>query len=773
MIYFLISTKKRKKIPYTLQTQQKKKNKKKTRISKAKKFVLHSLSIVGKWLSLTDLVTDIILFYRATQYGSTDPSVLPLTVGLFTSMVAPYILSYSSGVKLFLFRGTFNELQGFYRILLLFYLFPTGILYFVFLDILDFVLNIIRWILSIICQWNDVQIKQVEEVMARQVGMDRMNWEGFKRQRAVAMLMFETIPQITIQALLYFDIISGKELTGVTDQILLTSIVSATLNSLRQVIKLVLESKAVEQNVIEYSLHCVMARVGWVPFHRNIDTFRLSMISEMHINYNIKYDIPIFTKCLGVAGSMEYDFSSMTIRHLITVLSQIKSEKKKLSIEFGGTLRLLTFQDLLLLLTVCQQQNIEISDIVKPKVFDFENAIEMSSKMDKDCRLFKHARNSVGRPLLMAFCDLGLKPNSIQSQMMYKVLQFGLDVNLTDVSTGESLIFSLLRNFDYSSIRYLLTRYCEEQKIKINLNYYNKNGICPLYAALELYNKDEKRLKPKKFMFEYLMNYGARLNDSIKENEIVSPLWYAVHEINDQKLIDNLLKRGCKLNIEEIHKLSNLYWHYAVRECKQLYNKNKSDDELEAKYNDIKEEKYEEEIYIYASELLQLRYKFMNNRINDADNDDGSILSTIYDIIQKCKLFQSFICDENKNNPLHLYVKEMNTNYDYKSPIIQFEQNNVIKLLKFECCDWIYQLNNDRKTPIDLCIESRNMDLLESFMFDTERDKYLFDCKNKIVTKNENKEEQHTDVYTDTDTDTTHLILNETLYKKLISKYNN
>ena len=29
-------------------------------------------------------------------------------------------------------------------------------------------------------------------MIAKQVGMDRMSWEGLKRQRSVAMLMFET-----------------------------------------------------------------------------------------------------------------------------------------------------------------------------------------------------------------------------------------------------------------------------------------------------------------------------------------------------------------------------------------------------------------------------------------------------------------------------------------------------------------------------------------------------------------------------------------------------
>eukprot|EP01083_Nonionella_stella_P309125 1093486_1 len=304
---------------------------KKSKKKLLKKVVLYSMNIVGRWLSLTDLVTDGILFYRATVYGKDNHSALPLTIGLFTSMIAPYILSYSSGVKLFLFRGTFKELQGFYRVLLLLFLFPTGVLYFVFLDILDIFLNLFKWVVLII-GWSEIQIKQLEEVLALQVGMDRMNWEGFKRQKSVAQLMFETVPQITIQALLYANIIPGRELTGISSQILMTSIFSASLNCVRQILKLVLESRAVQQNVIEYSLHCVMARVGWVPFRTTIDTFRIS--NQMHsdpmsIDYNIKYPIPIITKCCGITGTMEYDFSSRTVRHLVAVLAMVEGKRKR------------------------------------------------------------------------------------------------------------------------------------------------------------------------------------------------------------------------------------------------------------------------------------------------------------------------------------------------------------------------------------------------------------------------------------------------------------
>ena len=46
--------------------------------------------------------------------------------------------------------------------------------------------------------------------------MDRMNWEGLKRQKKVSQLTFETIPQICLQLFLWFGLISGLGSTDIT-----------------------------------------------------------------------------------------------------------------------------------------------------------------------------------------------------------------------------------------------------------------------------------------------------------------------------------------------------------------------------------------------------------------------------------------------------------------------------------------------------------------------------------------------------------------------------
>ena len=212
-------------------------------------------------------------------------------------------------------------------------------------------------------------------------------------------------------------------------------------------------------------------------------------------------------------------------------------EQSRLRVKFGQSLRLLSFQDIMMLLQVCVDKSIDVPEIADINVIDFDNAISNSVSQKKDCRLLEHACDARGRPYLMTFCDFDL-PTRIHCLMMFELLECDLDINLVEYASGETVFFSLLRKYDYVTLRYLLTRHKEMKKIAIFLNYYNNRGISPLYLALSLYRK-EKRLFSKfdvndhMFMYQYLLEYGANPNDSLKRGEYMSCLGYAMKEIKD------------------------------------------------------------------------------------------------------------------------------------------------------------------------------------------------------------------------------------------------
>eukprot|EP01084_Bolivina_argentea_P112918 201351_1 len=226
------------------------------------------LSLITRSAAMFDMVTDIILTYQSSR-----ANFLYLTVFLFLSIIAPYLLQYSCGIKLFTQRRTFEKFSGFTSILVILYLLPTGVLYFMFLDLFDILFTYYSsFRMFCLCCYNKSmeEIKTNEAEIAHQLLMDRTIWEGLKRQKAVSQLMFETFPQVAIQTLLYNGIISGQDAAKISPTSLLLSIGSAIFSAFVQMGILRYEAVAVKESFWQYSLTCFMARIEWIPFRNTI-----------------------------------------------------------------------------------------------------------------------------------------------------------------------------------------------------------------------------------------------------------------------------------------------------------------------------------------------------------------------------------------------------------------------------------------------------------------------------------------------------------------------
>ena len=154
-------------------------------------------------LSMFDLFTDIRLLYL-----SSESSFLFLTMVLFLSIICPYLLSYSCGIKIFFIQGIYNKnnnMYGFYKFLSYLYLLPIGIMYFVFFDLFDYFFIIYQFIQVLLFNESTKYLIKLEELISIQIGIgNKMNYEGIKRQKTVGQLMFETIPQLIVNIILVF-----------------------------------------------------------------------------------------------------------------------------------------------------------------------------------------------------------------------------------------------------------------------------------------------------------------------------------------------------------------------------------------------------------------------------------------------------------------------------------------------------------------------------------------------------------------------------------------
>eukprot|EP01084_Bolivina_argentea_P315221 546074_1 len=129
-------------------------------------------SIVMKYIAVVDMITDINLLYSSFQ-----AECLFLTVTLILSIIAPYLLQYSCGIKLFTLRRTFERLAGFRWILVALFLLPTGVLYFVFLDIYDLFINVKLSIQLFCCCRNVEELKEVEVVLVNHLAFGIYSWQ--------------------------------------------------------------------------------------------------------------------------------------------------------------------------------------------------------------------------------------------------------------------------------------------------------------------------------------------------------------------------------------------------------------------------------------------------------------------------------------------------------------------------------------------------------------------------------------------------------------------
>eukprot|EP01084_Bolivina_argentea_P280872 480427_1 len=221
------------------------------------------------------------------------------------------------------------------------------------------------------------------------------------------------------------------------------SIATAIFNFVTQITKLYIESVAVNEYFVEYCLNAMMGRVSWVPFRlkmikltRNITYtenkkknviqandqsccnklcsvyYRDELDDDETINYNIQYRVPLISWISGFLSKKEllinvdYDFSSVTIGHLIATMNQSRSRistenNLRIKIKFHKSLKLLGIKEIINLMEVCKRKGILLPDIAT--CINWENAFSISAKINEnDPRLATYCRDYNDRPLLIS-----------------------------------------------------------------------------------------------------------------------------------------------------------------------------------------------------------------------------------------------------------------------------------------------------------------------------------------------------------------------------------
>ena len=270
-----------------------------------------------------------------------------------------------------------------------------------------------------------------------------------------------------------------------------------------------------------------------------------------------------------------------------------------LKIHFGKSLRLLNVQELMNLLKVCKEKRIEIlnnnSEIVElnskkctNNLQLWENAIDISSSQGNDIRLLSKTRDIFGKPYLHNIFNYQSVFDETK-EIFYSFIKKDFDVNCSDINNGETVVYSLIKKFDFKSINFIFHIFNKFKKEKIFLNCFNNDGYSPLYYSMA-YHITEKRKQQEKsqesqtqesrYIYSLLTdksginetNHKASVNFPVfeKNGEIRSPLGYAI-VLRQFDMIKDFLNKGAIINCHEISLLPSLYFRYCNNKTNNIY----------------------------------------------------------------------------------------------------------------------------------------------------------------------------------------------------------
>ena len=606
-----------------------------------KKLVQAIWNAFRRSISFIDLFTDCRLLYLIGTSNISDSdskdSILAFVALSMICIACPYIVSYSCGIKLlFIHRdytydiknlrksngNSYDGYVAFKKLIVYLTLSPFGVIYYVILDLVDMIFVYYKLLEMLLFGKSELEIKLLEETVANQLHMSRMDYEGIKRQRSTAQWIFETIPQSATQLFLLLGIFGSGSLiksANISLADVVVSICFAVLNGFFQVFRLKLESQACNESFSEYCLECLMARISWIPFEKEIQRFLLgntvaasdnniATTKENYnfktINYNIKYSYPCWlSQIVNYKPKLEFDFSSLTIQKLMNTLqlSDISSTsdnaRKKLEINFGGSLRLLNFQDVMNLFEMCYKRGILIAGFENHNSSQNSveigqllfNAANISADAGKDARLLSNCRNSAGKPfhsgMVASLNTLTGNTDGTLSTVLECLILHDFDMNAVDYSNGETVVFDLIRENKVKEYLLLLQKFVQEKQNRLMINYYNKSGISPLYLAIQNsseseensdnnVSEDELKIQNEENdnsneIGQAMNMYQVLIDNSIEEASVNFPAFESGGVVRSNLgaallakkwgVVDKLITNGAVLNTTEISILVETY----------------------------------------------------------------------------------------------------------------------------------------------------------------------------------------------------------------------
>ena len=225
-------------------------------------------------LGLADLFGDYLVLSALIRSGEIAWSTLTILM-----LLTPYIISYPPLMGLFVERSTFNrEKTGWgMKIFGFTFLFPISLLYMFLLDLIYGLLGLINTILQTSLFFiNKIARKNwkmnnadhwLEHYILKKLCLESTDIQGLRSMRTIAQLLFESIPQIILQARILYVINSGYETSlEISLGEIYFSLLFAGLHLIFEGFLLYLETLVTKSNFFEYCANSMNGMLNWVPF---------------------------------------------------------------------------------------------------------------------------------------------------------------------------------------------------------------------------------------------------------------------------------------------------------------------------------------------------------------------------------------------------------------------------------------------------------------------------------------------------------------------------
>jgi hypothetical protein len=216
---------------------------------------------------------------------------------------------------------------------------------------------------------------------------------GIRRLRTIAQTIFESIPQILLQArILQY----GASYLGVDSETLILSLAAASLHFMLEIMMLYYESTACKTSVVYYSVVCLNGRLNWVPFMEKMTRARTTADKNEFDYSDIHY------KLCGAKFHMQYEFYNETMKLLADSTVFIPTPDKpelQFKMRMGDVCKAVDLHHFILLYTACEGKIVICEDDI-----DWHHIIRHTFKAG----MGEIPLSETGEPLVITVIRLGM-----------------------------------------------------------------------------------------------------------------------------------------------------------------------------------------------------------------------------------------------------------------------------------------------------------------------------------------------------------------------------